>query len=102
MRRSLKTSLLVLLFAAVAPAASAESLSVTAAGTTTFTVPAGVTALSFAATGGAGGDLKNSTGTILVPGGRGAVVSGTVAVTPGQQLQLTVAANAAAETARRV
>jgi hypothetical protein len=58
-----------------------------------FAVPAGVDSLSVAATGGAGGDLTNGSGTTLVPGGRAALVTGVVAVFPGEQLQLTVASN---------
>lgn len=52
----------------------------------TFTVPAGVTSVSLTAWGGHGAGSNNQAG-----GGRGALVSGTFAVTPGDQLTVTVA-----------
>ncbi len=93
MRLSLATLLPVVALGAMAPAASADSFVDTTPGTIAFAVPAGVSSLSVSATAGAGGDLTNGTGTTLVAGGRGALVTGTVAVFPGEQLQLTVAAN---------
>jgi hypothetical protein len=93
MRLSLPTLLSVLALAASAPAASADSFLDTTPGTMAFAVPAGVDSLSVAATGGAGGDLTNGLGTTLVKGGRAALVTGLVAVFPGEQLQLTVASN---------
>lgn len=91
MRSLLATFVSVLAFAATASAVSADSFVDVTPGTMAFAVPAGVTSLSVSATGGAGGDLKNGAGTTLLPGGRGALVTGTVAVFPGEQLQLTVA-----------
>ncbi len=93
MRFSPATLLPVVALAATAPAASADSFVDTTPGTMAFAVPAGVSSLSLSATGGAGGALADGTGATLVPGGRGARVTGTVAVFPGEQLQLTVAAN---------
>jgi len=49
----------------------------------TYVVPPGVTAIGVEATGSAGADSD-------APGGRGAVVSGTVPVTPGQTLYVEV------------
>ena len=90
MRASLATLLPVVALAAMAPAASADSFVDATPGTMAFAVPVGVTSLNLSATAGAGGDVTNGT-TTLVTGGLGAVVTGTVAVSPGQQLQLTVA-----------
>ena len=58
--------------------------SYTTVGASTFTVPAGVTSLEIVAVGGGGG------GSIYMPGGSGARVTSTVAVTPGQVLDLFV------------
>jgi hypothetical protein len=77
----------------MAPAASADSFVDTTPGTKAFAVPAGVSSLSLSVTGGAGGDVADGSGTTLVAGGRGALVTGTVAVFAGEQLQLTVAAS---------
>ncbi len=79
--------------ASTASAASANSFVDATPGTTTFAVPAGVHALSVRLTAGAGGDLTNSAATTLVQGGAGALVTGTVAVSPGEQLRLIVATN---------
>lgn len=79
--------------ACTASPAGANSFADTTPGVKTFTVPVNVHSLSIRATGGAGGDLIDSTGTTLVAGGQGALVTGTVSVSPGQKLQLTVATN---------
>lgn len=55
----------------------------------TFVVPAGVTSVRVTAIGGRGGAGYGSN----VPGGAGAAVAGTVAVTPGQTLYVEVGAN---------
>lgn len=60
------------------------TVSYSTVGASTFTVPAGVTSLSVVAVGGGGG------GAILRPGGHGAKVTATLAVTPGQVLDLDV------------
>ncbi|MFL5781327.1 MAG: hypothetical protein ACJ760_08445 [Thermoleophilaceae bacterium] len=77
--------------ASPAPAASASSFVDTTPGVKAFTVPAGVHSLNLRETAGAGGDVIDSSGTTLVAGGRAALVTGTVGVFPGEQLQLTVA-----------
>src|SRR4051812_11513300 len=56
-------------------------------GEQTYTVPAGVTALQVTATGARGGGPVGGT-TLLA--GRGAVVTGTINVTPGQTLYVEV------------
>lgn len=53
--------------------------------TTTFPVPAGVTSISYVVIGGSGGGR-----TAALTGGAGSRVSGTMTVTPGQNLYLTV------------
>ena len=52
----------------------------------TWTVPSGITSVSFSMTGGSGGDTY---------GGKGAIVTGTMAVTPGETLQINVGARGA-------
>ncbi|GAB3510961.1 hypothetical protein GCM10027341_49910 [Spirosoma knui] len=52
----------------------------------TWTVPAGVTSLTIEARGAQGANNGNST----YPAGKGAIITGTVAVTPGQQLSILV------------
>jgi hypothetical protein len=93
---------LVSVFALVAsaPVASADSFVDSTPGTMAFAVPAGVDSLTVAATGGSGGNLTNGSGTILVPGGRAAVVTAQVTVFPGEQLQLTVASNGGTASAK--
>jgi hypothetical protein len=60
--------------------------------TDTFTVPAGVTSVTITAVGGAGGNaLVSCAGTVA--GGEGASVTGSVAVTPGDSLAVTVGEN---------
>ena len=61
------------------------------AGTVTCTVPAWVTSLNYVVVGGPGGSSQLGL-TIYGPGGSGAQVSGTLAVTPGETLTLTVGA----------
>lgn len=56
----------------------------------TFAVPAGVGSLRVTAAGAAGGSPLDRHRAGQVPGGRGAVVSGTVAVTPGSTLYIEV------------
>lgn len=53
-----------------------------------FTVPAGVTQLSYVVTGGAGGSVHGSNGN--QNGGQGGRVTGTIDVTPGEVLQVYV------------
>ena len=53
----------------------------------TYTVPAGVTNVTITAIGGAGGTPASGAG---LPGGRGATVTGIVAVSPGQVLYVHV------------
>ncbi|KHK99850.1 hypothetical protein LK09_00465 [Microbacterium mangrovi] len=53
-----------------------------------FTVPAGVTELSFVVTGGAGGSVKGDTANQV--GGQGGRVTGTISVTPGEVLDIYV------------
>lgn len=64
--------------------ASATTISVTAPGSSTWTVPAGVTSINVVATGAGGG------GGYGQAGGRGGVVTTTLPVTSGQVLALTV------------
>ena len=61
------------------------------AGTYTCTVPAWVTSLAYVVVGGPGGSSQLGLD-IYGPGGSGAQVSGTLAVTPGETLTLTVGA----------
>ncbi len=68
---------------ALPAAASADTFTFTAA-EQTYVVPAGVTAVRVEATGAAGAAPSFSTG------GRGAMVNGTVSVTPGQTLYVEV------------
>jgi len=65
-----------------------QTVSFTTPGAATWTVPAGVTSIQIVATGGAGGGDGYAYGTGY--GGNGAVVTATLAVTPGQVLQLFV------------
>lgn len=67
-----------------AEGAAASTQSFTVAGDSTFTVPAGVHGISVTAIGAAGGTCFNATG------GRGAVISGIVSVSPGQKLFIRV------------
>ena len=64
--------------------ASAATQTFTVPGSSVFTVPAGVKAILVSAIGAAGGDCFDATG------GKGAVISGVVAVTPGQKLYVGV------------
>jgi hypothetical protein len=70
-------------------AAVTTTVEFTTVGAETFTVPAGVTSLSIVAIGGGGG------GAILRPGGHGALVTSTLAVSPGQVLDLVVGSGTA-------
>jgi hypothetical protein len=68
----------------------ANTVSFTTPGSYTWTVPAGLTSISVVATGGGGGGGGLS-GTIAgYAGGSGAIVTGTLSVTPGQVLNLVV------------
>lgn len=88
-------SLPVLAAAAAVPAHAASGTpcvgaTYTSVGTYTYTVPAGRTTLNFEIAGGGGGaDFLNAQGT-AGPGGSGALISGALAVTPGQILTLIV------------
>lgn len=53
-----------------------------------FTVPAGVTSLGYVLAGGAGGMTNSVDG--FIHGGAGAVISGTITVTPGETLTIFV------------
>src|SRR5690242_12884418 len=75
----------ILAAAAFPTAASAHQATFSfTGGEQTFTVPGGVTRLFLTATGGAGG------GANYFPGGRGAIVSGTIPVSPQQVLYIEV------------
>lgn len=71
-------------------AAAASSVAFNTPGTYSFVVPANVSSLTITAIGGAGGGCYEGTG------GEGAAVSEAVPVTPGAQLTIGVAGNAAA------
>jgi hypothetical protein len=78
-------------FAAVlaGPVAGAQATTQTfsyTGGEQTFTVPAGVTSLDVVATGGRGGNAAGA-------GGAGALVTGTLSVTPGEPLYVEVGGN---------
>ena len=73
-------------FWSVAAVAQAASFSYTG-GEQTYTVPAGVSSVQITAIGGGGGRPPDGSG---LPAGRGAVVTGIVAVTPGQVLYVYV------------
>jgi len=77
-------SLSALVFPALASAQTTTFSST--AGEQTYTVPAGVLALSVTAIGAAGGGPT----TCCLAAGRGAIVTGTVAVSPGQTLYVEV------------
>ncbi len=62
------------------------SVSLTAAGSSTWTVPAGVTSIQVVATGGGGG----GSGAGGFAGGNGGIVTAALTVTPGDTLQLVV------------
>jgi hypothetical protein len=68
-----------------------DAFDVSTAGSYTCTVPAGVTSLDYIVVGGTGGSVTNESWPAA--GGRGARVSGTLAVTPGEVLSITVGAN---------
>jgi len=59
----------------------------TTPGSSTVTVPCGVTSLNYTIVGGSGGNSDASSG------GKGASITGTIPVTPGDVLDLTVGAN---------
>jgi hypothetical protein len=67
-----------------------NTVSFTTPGSTTWTVPNGITSISIVTTGGGGGG-GGTTGPYPVPaGGAGAVVTSTLSVTPGQVFNLVV------------
>ena len=74
--------------------ASADTQTFTVPGSSVFTVPAGVKAILVSAIGAAGGDCFDATG------GKGAVISGVVAVTPGQKLYVGVGRRTKGSTGR--
>jgi len=69
---------------------SSGSWSRTTSGTTTFTVPAGITIISVSIAGGGGGGGYN--GSTPTSGGFGGFVFGQIAVIPGENLTITVGA----------
>lgn len=79
---------------AVGPAQAAPTAEVTTfaytGGMQTFTVPAGVTSLTITATGAEGGLGGRDSQGEPIPGGYKGQVTGTIAVTPGQVLNLSV------------
>src|ERR1700730_14472267 len=70
--------------------AGADSSNFGTPGPTTFTVPSGVCAVNVNALGAAGGSTLGPAGTVLDAGGNGGQASGTVPVTPGEQLGVNV------------
>ena len=79
--------------AAVAAAApmACNAVNLTSAGTTTCVVPTGVTSLVYTVVGGNGGSVGNL-------GGKGAKLTGTLTVTPGATLYLSVGSNGSTNT----
>lgn len=74
---------------AAGPASAAEiTVPFTSAAKTVWTVPAGVTSIFATVTGAAGGGGGEVTLTADGPGGLGAMVSGSFAVTPGEALHI--------------
>ena len=73
--------------ATAASAATTATATYMVPGSSLFVVPAGVTSITVTATGAAGGSLSAS-----AIGGRGATVTATVPVTPGEQLVVGVGA----------
>jgi hypothetical protein len=78
---------------ASATAATAATQTVTTAGETQFTVPAGVTSLQVRAIGGSGGNAISGGGSVMQSGGQGRLVTATIPVTPGEVLWLEVGAD---------
>jgi hypothetical protein len=70
--------------------AAATTVPFTVSGT--FTVPAGVTSVTATVRGARGGEGGHGAGNPFGPGGQGAVISGTFAVTPGENLNISVGA----------
>src|SRR4051812_10085655 len=96
-RTQLTTSLLVLAMAAggvaieAAPVAASSTITNTysyTGGTQPFTVPAGVTSIIVTITGGQGGLGGGDSQGSPIPGGYQGVVTGTIAVTPGDVLTI--------------
>jgi hypothetical protein len=77
--------------AACTPVSGGSAVFCFTGGEQTYTVPAGVSALEVKAVGGEGGANFSD----LAPGGFGAVVSGEVAVSPGETLYVEVGSNGA-------
>lgn len=72
---------------AVAPAGAATPQTVAVGDYGVWTVPAGVTSITIELTGGDGGTATSSAGvSVQAVGGRGELVSGTIAVEPGDEL----------------
>lgn len=69
--------------------------SFTAAGTTTWTAPAGVTSVEYLVVGGGGGGANGYDNAGGGGGGAGMVLTGTLSVTPGQSYTVTVGAGGA-------
>lgn len=73
--------------AGLSPAVAAAPETVTIGDFGVWTVPAGVTSVTIELTGGDGGTATSSAGvSVLGVGGRGGLVSGTIAVEPGDEL----------------
>jgi uncharacterized repeat protein (TIGR01451 family) len=94
-RRAIGLAAAAVLLAAVAVVAPVETEPVAATTLTfnasgSFTVPAGVTSVTATVRGARGGDGGHGAGFAFAPGGQGAVVSGTFAVTPGENLTINV------------
>ena len=73
-------------------------VSLTTSGFTSFTVPSSVTSVTVDAVGGSGGSVVGlgeggSYTRVITPGGRGGTASETVAVEPGELLDIMVAGN---------
>src|SRR3954468_1773080 len=70
-----------------APSASASQTNYTSPGSRIFVVPAGVTSIDFELIGGDGNKMGV---TATTPNSRGADITATLAVTPGESLQIVV------------
>ena len=79
---------------ALRPAPLSSPYTITTPGTSTFTVPAGVTSLTVEAWGGGGrgGDRTDNNNVALAGGGGGAYSKGTISVTPGNSYTVVVGA----------
>jgi hypothetical protein len=76
-----------------AGSAQAATQSFSSTGQSSFTVPANVTSLQVQAIGGSGGNVVNSSGSVISSGGEGRQVTATIPVTPGEVLFIEVGGN---------